>query len=543
MTVGEALVDCGHESGKRALVTMTSAATNENELCANVAKRLRNRWPYAAVAVGAAAFFFLHLFRLSGTPIWHTGDAAIYLEHAERMLHGAVLYRDIFEFNLPGTEWLYLLAFRCVGVHLWVPNMLLLVAGTGVTVLAYALARAVLRPAAAALAAFAYLLVCQRSSIDGAHHWYSTLFVLAAANVIIRTRHARWMVLAGTLLGVATVFTSTRGAAAAVGVVVFLLWSDGARTALRPTLALLAAFCAPVAATLGYLAMRVNADMLWYALIVFPLHYYGKGAANSFSVYFDEWHGMFPLHAGSVLLGVLWIALNLMTPLLLVVWTMRLLRTTGKDDALRRKGMLLLVCAGMSTLVVVASAPSAPRLNCAAAFAYVLGAALVQEASRPRTARVLLAVLLVTYSLESAVTLARPVYVVHGPRGAVGFLDRENYEAVGWLSRQMREGDGYFGWPMVNWTLGAPNPSAIEWVEPNGYTRPEQVQALIGALEREKTRFVDPVEDAAEPRDADDSLEPLRAYLKTHYHVGHTYSDGGTVLERNGASAVRQIVR
>jgi hypothetical protein len=496
-----------------------------------------NRWMYAAVAIAAAVFFYLHLFRFPLVPIWHTGDAAIYLEHADRMLHGEVLYRDIFEFNLPGMEWLYLLAFRCFGVHVWVPNALLVAAGTAVTVLVYGLARRVLQGPSAVLPGLAYLLVCQRSSIDGAHHWYSTLLVLAAANVVARVRLPAEMAVAGVLLGMATVVTSTRGVAAAAGVAVFLLWSEGGRRALRPLAALLAGFCVPVAATLGYLAMRVDAGTLWYALVVFPLRYYGKGAANSFSVYFDEWHGMFPWHGGSVLLAALWLAINLATPVVLAIWAVRLACGANADDAERRRSLMLLTCVGVFALAAVASAPSSPRLNCAAAFAYVLGAVLLELIGGRRAVSGMLTMLLLAYAVEASATVLRPLYGTQGPRGEVGFLDRENYEVIDWLNHHARPGDGYFGWPMVNWIVGLQNPAAIEWAEPNAYTRPEQVRALIAALEQKQTRFLDPVDDAVEPRNPDDSLEPLRAYLKTHYHVGHTFADGGTVLERNNVNA------
>ena len=65
------------------------------------------RWLHAALGLGAATFFYLHMFRFPAIPIWHDGGQAMYLEHAERMLHGEVLYRDLFQFNLPGTEYLY----------------------------------------------------------------------------------------------------------------------------------------------------------------------------------------------------------------------------------------------------------------------------------------------------------------------------------------------------------------------------------------------------------------------------------------------------
>lgn len=503
-----------------------------------------NCWMYVAVAIAAAVFFYLHLFRFPLVPIWHTGDAAIYLEHADRMLHGEVLYRDIFEFNLPGMEWLYLLAFRCFGVHVWVPNALLMAAGAAVTVLVYGLARLVLRGSAAVLPALAYLLVCQRSSIDGAHHWYSTLLVLAAANMVARVRHPAGMAVAGVLLGMATVVTSTRGVFVAAGVVVFLVWSAGSvRAALRPTAALLAGVCMPAAATLVYLTAQVSTGTLYDALVVFPLRYYGKGAANNFSVYFDEWHGMFPVHAGSVLLAGLWLAINVATPVLLAIWTVRLARGANAGDAERRRSLMLLTCIGVFALAAVASAPSSPRLNCAAAFAYVLGAVLLEQMGGRLAMGWLLTMLLIAYAAEANATVLRPVYRTQGPRGEVGFLDRENYEVMDWLNHHARLGDRYFGWPMVNWIVGLQNPAAIEWAEPNAYTRPEQVRALIAALEQKQTRFIDPLDDAAEPRNPDDSLEPLRAYLETHYHVGHTFADGGTVLERNEAPAVRQTAR
>lgn len=456
------------------------------------------------------------------------------------MLHGEVLYRDIFQFNLPGMEFLYLFFLRCFGVRLWVPDAMLLVAGTAITLLVYALARRVLTGAAALLPALAFLVVCQRSSLDGSHHWYSTLFVLLAINIVARTQRLAWIAVAGALLGVATLITSSRGAFVAAGVALFFVWScRGWRDALRPIAALLAPFFGVVVATLAYLDMQVGGKVLFESLLVFPLRYYGAGEANSVSVYFDEWHSFLPLRPYSLLLATLWFAVNFATPVLLIGFAGRLIgkKNESPRDSQHVRTLVLFVFAGGFALLGVAGAPAAPRLNCAACFAYVLGAVLLEECRARRVVAGLLAMVCLMGVAEAAAAVARPVYVFSGWRGEAALLNQDDYEYMMWLGRNARPGDGYFGGPMVNWIVGVRNPAAIEWAEPDAYTRPEQVRALIAVLEREQTRFIDPVDDAVEPRNADDSLEPLRVYLKTHYHVGHTFVDGGTVLERNNVNA------
>jgi hypothetical protein len=499
------------------------------------------RWTYLSLGLGTAAFFYLHLFRFPLTPIWHDGDAAIFLEHADRMLRGAVLYRDIFQFNLPGMEWLYYIVFRLLGTRLWIPNAMLLCVGTAVTLLVYALARLVLLGAAALLPALAFLVVCQRSSLDGGHHWYSTLLVLIAANMIARMRKPAWIAVAGAVLGASTVVTSSRGVFAAAGVAVYLLWScGGVRAAARPIAALLATFCAVVGATLWFLETQVGAKVLYDSLVVFPLRYYGKGDANGPAVFFDEWHSLLPLSAHSLLSVALWFAINLATPVLLIAFALRLVRRK-RSDTRAAQALVLFVCVGISMLISVASAPAAPRLNCAAAFAYVLGAVWVDEYGGRRVVLGLVWAICIAAIAEMASNALRPVHAVDGARGEVVVYRSDRYEYLSWLARHAQPGDGYFGFAPANWLLGLRDPAPVQWVEADAYTRPEQLNGVIAALDRERTRFVDPLdppEDGKAGTSSGDSLAPLRAYLSQHYHVAQRFSDGGYILERNATDGV-----
>jgi len=97
----------------------------------------RTVWIYVWIGIGTAMFFYLHLFHFPSVPIFHGGNQALFLDHAEHMLHGEVLYRDLFQFNLPGTEYLYYILFRCLGVHLWIGAFALLLAYSTIALLIF----------------------------------------------------------------------------------------------------------------------------------------------------------------------------------------------------------------------------------------------------------------------------------------------------------------------------------------------------------------------------------------------------------------------
>jgi hypothetical protein len=510
----------------------------------------QQRWPYALLGFGSALFFYLHLFRFPFVPIWHDGDQAIYLEHAERMMRGELLYRDIFQFNLPGTEYLYELLFRCFGVHLWIGPLTLLVASIAVTLVVYALTRLVLQGAAAMVPPVAYLVFCQRASIDGSHHWYSTLLVLAAVYLVARARSAVSLGAVGALLALATLFTSSRGVLVATGISLFLAWSH---REFRSSAKALAALLAPLAAVLGAalisLACVAGPKTLFDSVVIFPLHDYPAGLANNPTVYLEELKDAFPVHAASLPLIALWVAVNVAAPLVFVLFAVRCFRrraaqrNTGEPTShgcTRTQILVLYACAGGFALLAVISAPSRPRINCSAAFAYILAAALLHDFGKRRLiAGALVAVTTISLA-EMADAVLRPVYVLDGPRGPVAFLHRQRYGEFAWVAATARPGDRLFGDIDLNFVLGLPNPAAVPWVESEAYTPPEQVTALVAALEQKSTRFISWHVEQPGPPTPEDSLGPFRAYIKANYHIAKLYPDGGEILVAGAPQAANR---
>ncbi len=497
------------------------------------------RWPWAALGLGSALFFCLHLFRFPFTLIWHDGDQAIYLEHAERMLRGEILYRDIFQFNLPGTEYLYELLFRCFGVHLWIGPLTLLFASIAVTLMVYALARLVLPGAAAMLPPVAYLVFCQRTAMDGSHHWYSTLLVLLAVYLVAKARGLLALSAAGALLALATLFTSSRGAFVAAGVSLFLVWSlRELRSSAKALAALLAPFAAVLAAAFLYLASVAGPKALFDSVIIFPLRYYPAGLANNPAVYLEELQDAFPFRAVSLLLVGLWLAVNVAAPLLFVIFAAICLRRGAAQlrASACSRSLVLYAFAGGFALLAVVSAPSSPRINCSAAFAYILAAAMLHALGKRRVIAGALAAVTAISLVDMADAVIRPVYALDGPRGRVAFLYRERYEQFAWVEATARPGDRLFGDIDLNFVLGLPNPAGMPWVENEAYTRPEQVTALVTALEQKPARFISWHDEPPGPPAPGDSLGPFRAYLAAHYRIAQHYPDGSEILTSDADS-------
>jgi len=58
---------------------------------------------------------YLFLFKLPGYPFYYENDQLIFLENADRMLNGEVIYRDFFQFTFPGCQVIYYLLFLVFG--------------------------------------------------------------------------------------------------------------------------------------------------------------------------------------------------------------------------------------------------------------------------------------------------------------------------------------------------------------------------------------------------------------------------------------------
>jgi hypothetical protein len=91
----------------------------------------------------------------------------------------------------------------------------------------------------------------------------------------------------------------------------------------------------------------------------------------------------------------------------------------------------------------------------------------------------------------------------------------------------------------VGFALKLRNPGRIAFITSSDYTRPEEVSDLLQGLERHQVRFVSWYGDLdnvpTAPRG--DHLGPLRRYLREHYRVAETFSNGDEIWERKPESS------
>ena len=80
---------------------------------------------------GAAVFLLGVLFTPAGASRFISGDVTVYLLNAARMLEGQAIYKDFFQYTTPGTELVYLSLFKAFGARAWVPNLVVILLGSG----------------------------------------------------------------------------------------------------------------------------------------------------------------------------------------------------------------------------------------------------------------------------------------------------------------------------------------------------------------------------------------------------------------------------
>jgi hypothetical protein len=325
----------------------------------------------ACVLLGSILFLSFNLWSLTTTPFLLGGDEQVFWTNAQRLLQGEIVYRDFYEFTPPGTDVVYLIAFKLLGSRIWAPNVVVLVLGTLLTWLCYRISHSIMRPAPAVLAAGLVLILDFGSWLDGTHHWFSVLSVLGAIAVLMPEGMRSRILVAGALCGLASFFTQTRGVAAAIGLVACLFW-DGfrARSSWRPWLQqsglLLSAFVVSWLVLSSYFLVKAGISRLWYFQVVHVLHY----VANDWNIL-----RVYEMEVRTWLLRYLLI--YLMVPLVYVVGLWRAIRLSRQSAAVEARSVTLLAFVGASMFAEVSLSPNPFRLDCVALPAIPLGVWLV----------------------------------------------------------------------------------------------------------------------------------------------------------------------
>jgi hypothetical protein len=482
----------------------------------------------ASVLLGGFIFLYLSLFRLPDIPIpYLPGDATTYLFNASRMLHGQVIYRDFFEFTLPATEVFYLTLFKIFGNRAWIPNVTLILLGLGTAYLMIVISRKVISGVAAYLPAVLFLVIPFRSHLDATHHWFSTLFVMAAVALLVVHISALRLVGAGALCGVAMCFKQSTGLPAVLGLGLFFLWAAATHQLSwvnfrRAQLYLWSAFGIVVVLFNAYFAFKAGLGTFLYQTVEFGLRYWPSEKWNTFGVYMTDMPALHPWYRLPVF--AIWASIYLLIPLIYILFFVRYRDQKEERPTLPWDRLILIAIMGVTLFLGVAAAPSWMRLCFVAPPGLILFVWFLNSPGRfltIRTAAVWVAVIVLAIG-ECGERWAGWQKVVQLPIGRVVLYNEVQYEQIRFLLENTKPGDYFFGNNMLNYLLDLRDPSPIPSVTPSDYTRPAQIQQTIKGLEKCHVRYIywsSNFDMPPESGHGPNHVAPLRAYLLSHYQL------------------------
>lgn len=494
-----------------------------------------------SVLAGGFAFLYLSLFYLPDIPILLFTDQFTLLFDARQMLDGRMIYRDFFQFTLPGTQVVYFGLFKMFGARTWIPNAMLIVLGLGTMWLMILISRKLLPGKAAFLPALLFLVVPFRSQFDATHHWYSTLAVMGALALIVEARTPVRLAGAGALLGLSTCFTQTRGLPAALAVALFLVWEGHRkghpwRRFLKSQFQLWWPFVVVVVGFNAYFAWQAGLGRFLSDTVLFGLRYYPSEAWNTYRVYMIDvprFHPWYRLPALGIFLSI-----HLLIPLIYILFFVRYLTTAKQNPDEPWDRLMLISTTGIFLFIGIASAPSWLRICAVSPPGVILFVWFWNLPGRTRGLRVkatwaLVILLAVGECTERGVRWHETINL---PTGRTAVMNPKLLDSLQYFHQRTKPGDYFFGDELYKYLLDLRDPASVAHVTGSAYTRPSQVQNVIQGLETHHVKYALWATSLDMPRtrfSGKNNLAPLRNYLKRHYHFVRAFSGGGTVWERN----------
>jgi len=512
--------------------------------------RLKNwtgTWRVLFALLACGTFLYLEVFVLPATPRSASGDQAIYLNSASRLLQGQIIYRDYDYFTLPGTDVLYAALFKLFGVRAWVPQVMLILIGVISAWLSIVISRKVLDGRASFLPGFLFLTLPFSSHLDATHHWYSALAAITALAIAIDKRTVARMTWAGTLWGLATFFSQSM-LLGVIGFGFFLLW-ERQRNAepwgilLKRQAGLLGGFLATLTLFGSFFMWKAGLRRFLYYTVVFVVKYYSAYYWNTWRVYLRGapsirlWPNWPDLAA--------WPFVHVLIPFIYIFFIAYYWRVSRSRPDLPWERLMLVNITGLSLFLAVASSPAYNRLYTVSLPGIVLlvwlatGFIPLKNILLPIlwTAVVVLAI------VKPIVTQTRWKEYLDLPTGRTAFFQPEAYEKAKWLSERTKPSDYFFGDMLLGFALRLRSPARVSFLTASDFTRPEEVRNVVQALEERQVTFVSWYAGLNLPLDtAGNNLAPLTLYLHDHYHVGRTFLDGDRIWERNSGTRISPLV-
>lgn len=461
--------------------------------------------------------------------------------NASRVLQGQVIYKDFFNFTLPGTELVYALLFRTFGVRAWVPNVTLIVLGVSLGWCSVLISRHLVTGGVAFLPGILFLACAFRTSADGTHHWFSALAVMAGIATIIEKRNPVRLTIASALFALASFFTQIKGITALLGLAAFLVWEcprglHNRRSLLRNEALLFATFLVTLGGLSAYFMWKAGLQRFIDCVVIFGVKYWPRSLEdNTWRIYIRQIS--FPIKYRH---SLAWVGVSLfihaLLPLVYVVFFVRYKRHSQASPHPWNRLMLLNMI-GLSLFLGIAVAPSWIRLCSVSLPALIIFVWLVN--CLPRLQKAAVRVLGTAALLFAAGACWRMQghwrAILDTPAGRAVFMNPDAYAEECWLLSRTKPYDFVFdaNWPDPYFLLHLRNPTEVPFLAPTDYTRPEQVDSAVQNLQNRCVRFVvTQSEEEAARETPSNHLGPFYAYLRRHYRVVETFSSLNRVWER-----------
>ena len=498
-------------------------------------------------ALAALTFIVCYLrgFVFPHTPILLWGDQLGFATKGARLLHGELPYRDFFEFLTPGTDLVYAALFRLLGASPWIPNLVMTFLAAAMTAMMTWCSMRLMRGAIVVLPALFMTGFVLYGSLDATHHWFSTVAIMGAVCVLFNGASAWRIAVAGALIGFAASFTQTKGAAMAVGLMVYFIWlsareSSAAaqdwRQGWKQCLLFASSALLIFAAINGPFILAAGVHRWIEDVIVFPARYFG-------SVPINNWRGTWPefRHRAGALKWICFPFIYCAVPLayigVFIVMRRKSNDASDANPADRCDRLLLIAIAGIAMLAVMMPALSIRRISCVSPPAMILLAWLLSRDGRLRRC---IAIGLGTVSLAVALSQVgvmqlRPGQFITLPTGRTAIPDATNFEVYRWTAEHTRPGQWYFGLSPFTLPLGLRDAAPVEGLGPGDYARPEQVAAAIAALEKTRPLLIMVLPEQYflyQQAMGANHLQPFYEYLYQHYKRTQRFSNGFEAWER-----------
>jgi hypothetical protein len=493
-------------------------------------------WILPSLCAGAALYLYLNLFVHARVPILLSGDQLYFWMDAQRILHGELPYRDFFQFTPPGTDLVYFLPFKLFGPYLWVTNLVVLVLGVAVCGICFSIATEVMELDLALAATLLFLTLIYTRLLNGTHHWFSVLAILAAVRVLLPAQSRARIFAAGSLLGLGCFFTQSHAGAGLFAVALWLVWKQfraGEKWASR--LADLSLLLLGFAVTLGsaesYLIVAVGWSRLWYFQVTYVLHYMVGDTGSGF-LGMPPWIGWRHLPS-----RVQYFTVYLLLP---VVYGLALLKCCARKSEASSPEQLakvmLIALTGSILLGEVIFSLNWLRIYTISMPGIILLLWLLGR-SGVRRAGVRIVWAAILFIAATEIFHAQHGYVVAELPAGRAAMEPRDAEKLLWIRDHTQPEEFFFdsAWPGVYLPLRLRNPIFAEGVGLDIETRPEFVQEGMAQLDRKKVRYIlwSPqlsLRDNHEP--ATSSLAPLRVYLHQHYRKVKVFADQDEIWER-----------